>query len=93
MNKDQDITRVIFKKDRCEYHGGGWEIFACLLDIPANPGYVVTYTHVGQHSDGDISYCANCKRATVDEYMPLFEELESLGYNLKVVHKFQHGGK
>jgi hypothetical protein len=87
MEKDKEITRVIFKKEYNQYIKE-WEVFACLLDLPANPGRVVVYAHVGQHSEGDISYCANCKRATIDEYMPLFKELESIGYNLKVVRKF-----
>ena len=87
MDKDQYITRVIFKKD---YNKGikQWEVFACLVDCDANYGNVVTSQHVGQHSEGSISYCANCKRATMDEFMPLFQELESIGYNLKVIRKF-----
>jgi hypothetical protein len=94
MDKDQDITRVIFKKEYNHYTESSynkWEVFACLLDQPANPGNVVVYQHIGQHSESDISYCAGCRRATIDEYMPLFEELESIGYNLKVVRKFQYG--
>lgn len=87
MDKDQDVTRVIFKKDYNKYDND-WAVFACLLDCPANSGRVMVYQHVGQHSEGDISYCAGCKRATIDEYMPLFNELESIGYNLKVVRKF-----
>jgi hypothetical protein len=87
MDKDQEITRVIFKRDKIYLDEPG-EIFACLLDAPANPSRVVVYAHIGQHSEGDIDYCANCKRATIDEYMPLFKELESIGYNLKVVRKF-----
>lgn len=87
MDKDQYITRVIFKKDYNKWIKQ-WEVFACFPDQPANYGRVVYYAHIGQHGEGDISYCANCKRATMDEFMPLFQELESLGYNLKVIRKF-----
>jgi hypothetical protein len=90
MEKDQDITRVIFKKEYNKWIKE-YEVFACLLDCPANHERVVVYQHVGQHSEGNVSYCANCKRATIDEYMPLFQELESIGYNLKVVRKFTRG--
>ena len=90
MDKDQEITRVIFKKDYNNWIKE-WEVFACLLDYPVNPGKVIIYQHVGQHSEASINYCANCKRATIDEYMPLFQELESIGYNLKVVRKFTRG--
>jgi hypothetical protein len=89
MEKDKDITRVIFKKDYNKWIKE-WEVFACLLDCEVNPGKVVIYQHVGQHSEGDILYCANCKWATIDEYYSLMQELESIGYNLKVVRKFNY---
>ena len=87
MDKDQEITRVIFKKDYNKWIKQ-WDVFACFPDMPANYGRTVIYQHVGQHGEGDVLYCANCKRATMDEYYPLMQELESLGYNLKIVRKF-----
>jgi hypothetical protein len=87
MNKNSDTTRVIFKKEYNKWIKE-YEVFACLLDCEANLGTVVTYCHIGQHGEGTISYCVNCKRATKNEYLPLFQELESIGYNLKVSRKF-----
>ncbi len=83
-------TRVIFKKSYNPYIKE-WEVFACLLDVEANKGRVMTYQHVGQHSEGDILYCAGCKPATPKEYEGLKIELESIGYNLIIRRKFTRG--
>ncbi len=44
-----------------------------------------SYSHVGQHSacSGDYIKCL-CRPANESEYLPLKQELESIGYTLKV---------
>lgn len=79
-------TRVIFKK----YHGIE-DVVACLLDVEANKYNVVTYEHVGQHGEGEISAMRNFSPATPEEYSDLKEELESLGYILTVRKRFPSG--
>lgn len=84
MEKDSEITKVIFRfwnesKDVIaifpEYHDGVYGI-AC-------------YEHVGQHSYCDyFGVRDNSRLATEDEYKDLYEELESIGYNLKVMKRF-----
>lgn len=46
----------------------------------------VCYAHIGQHSACHLDYANQCKEATEEEYKDLKTELESLGYNLKIVN-------
>jgi hypothetical protein len=80
---EKEFTRVVFKmtpKDRF----AGKECIAFLLDMDANPGRIMSYMHVGQHSEADIGFCVACHLATPEEYADLKEELESMDYELKV---------
>lgn len=48
----------------------------------------VCYAHIGQHSACHIDYANECKEATKKQYLPLLNELQSIGYNdLKVLNK------
>lgn len=42
------------------------------------------YSHIGQHSACAKEYEQECRPATPEEYKELKEELESIGYVLKV---------
>ena len=82
MNKDEDITRVVFRKWK---NGDIIALFPDICnDVNNNPDICLSYEHIGQHGSADYGIVAITKLATKDEYMPLFVELESLGYNLKV---------
>lgn len=48
--------------------------------------FVTCYQHIGQHSDGVPEYFEGLEQATPEEYTPLKEELESLGYNLTILN-------
>lgn len=45
------------------------------------------YAHVGQHSSCHIDYASECIEATKEQYLPLLNELESIGYKLEVLNK------
>lgn len=46
---------------------------------------VMSYAHVGQHSAAGLEWANKMTEpATEDEYLPLKQELESIGYNLKI---------
>lgn len=48
----------------------------------------VSYAHVGQHSACSVDYAKACKDATRDQYLPLLNELKSIGYkDLKVINR------
>jgi len=45
------------------------------------------YAHIGQHSGCHIDYAEESREATKEEYTPLQEELESIGYKLQILNK------
>ena len=83
MEKDTFITEVQFRI----FKG---EILAVFPYEIAGKNAVTCYVHIGQHSDcmWDIVYYS--KPAKPEQYKELFTELESLGYNLKVIQKRNH---
>lgn len=44
----------------------------------------VCYSHIGQHSVCGIEYVNECRKATEVEYKDLKNELEQIGYVLKI---------
>jgi uncharacterized protein YneR len=44
------------------------------------------YARIGQHSACHPSYASESRQATPEEYLPLKEELESIGYKLKILN-------
>lgn len=72
-------TRVIFRNWGDANAG---DIVAILLDVPANPGHVVCFEHVGQHAEGRYSaVMGNTHSAAPEEYAALKRELEAPPYN------------
>ena len=79
QTQTEPITDVIFRIDKGEV----------IAIFPADPGtnqYDVTiYVHNGQHGSGDPWVLNTYRLATEDEYSDLKQELERIGYNLRVV--------
>ena len=87
MEKDKYKTDVIFRVDtKLEPKG---TIFALMPhQCCDHEGHIDTYQHVGQHSTANYRYCVSISRlATPEEYKDLKEEMESLGYDLRVIKK------
>jgi hypothetical protein len=78
-----EIIPVIFRKD---YEGGQWHITAVFPTEPGLPesGSMTCYAHVGQHSSCSYGWYVGTKAANPEEYSDLREELESIGYKLRV---------
>lgn len=73
---------VVFRKD----NSGVFALFP--HDVCDNQGHVTTYQTIGQHSAANYQHCiAKSKPATEQEYTDLKKELETIGYNLKVVKR------
>ena len=87
MKKDTYTTEVIFRVDKTKNFNG--TIFALMpYDIQNRNGLISSYQHVGQHSSADYNHCIkSSKPATEIEYTQLKNEMESLGYNIKVITK------
>lgn len=71
-------TKVNFRKIK-------GKIIACFFELEANPGFMQTYMHVGQHGEASVDFVRKCKVAKPSEYMELEIELEcAVGYDLEV---------
>jgi hypothetical protein len=94
MEQDTEETIVIFRKykKRHTVYKSTPEILALFPEIIGDPNKLtcMCYQHVGQHGDADYGYCINelTVPAKPEEYSDLKEELESLGYKLKVMRKW-----
>ena len=85
MTKDTNITEVLFRVDTTKDFKG--TIFALLpYEISDYKGSVTSYQHIGQHNSADYNHCLkHSKSATNKEASELKIEMESIGYNLRVV--------
>ena len=77
------MNRVIFRrwKPKNCVPGG---VIALLPDVPANPGYVMSYEHVGQHGEASRGIVADTLRADPTkehDTAALFSELRLRGYD------------
>lgn len=66
--------KVVFRK----WQDGGVIAVFCHSKQYCNPGNVMTYERVGQHSEAVRSIGQNLKLATPDEYEPLLKELQGI---------------
>ena len=79
-------TLVIFRVDRRPPH----DVYALLPEIPASPGCVTSYQHIGQHGAADYGHCiATSRPATPEEYADLAAELRQIGYSLDIRQRWQ----
>ena len=74
--------RVIFKMTPTDRNYLTSECIAFLLDVDANPGYIMSYMHFGQHGEASIDFFRECKPATIEQYGDLMWELDSIGYDV-----------
>ena len=82
-NKDNYKTDVIFRNNQT---GDIFALFPYLINT--NEGSVMSYEHIGQHSGADYDFCVKeTIPAKENEYKDLFEGLESIGYNLRVIKR------
>lgn len=78
MKKDTERTTVIFRKFR------QGDIIALFPEIQADQsrGNCQSYQHTGQHSAASYRLVDDTKLAIPEEFMPLADELYSIGYKL-----------
>lgn len=77
---DKEKTKVIFRK----FKDG--DIIALFPEIQADQNYnnCQSYQHIGQHGAASYSLIDTTKPANEMEYQDLYNELTSIGYNLKI---------
>ena len=76
---DRNTTPVIFRILK-------GEVIAFFPTID-NGKYVMSYMHVGQHSDADPTLIDELKPATKKQYKELYDELVGIGYTDMVIYK------
>lgn len=82
---DTEVTQVVFRKWR---DGGILALFPEHIWIIGTE-MCASYEHVGQHGGADYRLCiSRTTPALPEEYSALKKELESLGYNLKVIKRW-----
>lgn len=87
MIQDTHITKVIFRKFKKD--GTIIAIFPEEIGT-SSPRTCLSYMFIGQHSSCnpyEMTAYGTTTLANPTEYIDLFNELTSLGYNLKVIHK------
>ena len=67
---------ILFRKDRKTN-----EVVAFIPESTVNYGHILSYMHIGQHSEASLQYYWGTVKATEEEYKLLLEELESIVYN------------
>jgi hypothetical protein len=81
--KNQDITHVVFRQFQDE--------IVALFPYEAwdyDENYCAAYSHIGQHSAADYGHIiSKSKPLQPEQYAELKSELESIGYNLKVLKR------
>lgn len=65
--------QVIFRKDKATK-----QIVAFLPECPVNYGNIMSYMHIGQHSEASIEYYHSTERPTKEEFLPLLNELQEI---------------
>ena len=79
--KDTYKTTVIFRRFR-------GEIIALFPYEKEKDRLCLSYMHIGQHGSANYPYIiSDSKPVKETEYKPLFDELQSIGYNLTVKQK------
>ena len=67
-------VKVIFRKDK------EGNIIAFIPEARVNHGNIMSYMHIGQHSEASYQFYAETKKASETEYNSLLEELKRI-YN------------
>lgn len=70
-------VKVIFRKAKNPYTKE-YEVVAFFPEIEANHGRILSYMHIGQHSEADLGFYQETKKVAEAEYKPLLEELKTI---------------
>ena len=67
-----DKVKVIFRKDK------EGNLIAFLHELRVNHGNIMSYMHIGQHSEASYQFYTETKKANESEYNSLLDELKSI---------------
>lgn len=83
---NMEKVKVIFRKVKNPYTGE-YEAVAFFPETEANHGNIMSYMHIGQHSEASLEFYWTTKKATEAEYKPLLEELRAIYDDCELVVK------
>lgn len=63
------------------------DLFAFFVHSDEGGGHKLCYSHVGQHCGCCMEYVNESRLATLEEYEPLLQELDSIGYDVLIPQK------
>jgi len=65
------------------------KIIAFFPEVKVNPGMILSYAHIGQHSEASLSFYRETKPVKIwqENVLDLVNELKSLGYKPKIMKK------
>jgi len=77
------MTPVIFKYEK----GSRTQVFAVFPTLAGDddPETMACYAHIGQHGTAHMAYVRECRPAPTSAYIPLLQELQSIGYDDLVI--------
>ena len=61
------------------------EVTAVFIDNK-NTSFPDCYAHIGQHNMCSSEWVKEQKKATEKQYLPLLQELKSIGYNVNILN-------
>ena len=70
---DGNRMDILFRKDRKTN-----EVVAFIPESTVNYGHILSYMHIGQHSEASLQYYWETVKATEEKYKPLLKELKSI---------------
>lgn len=79
-------VKVIFRKVKNPYTNE-YEVVAFFPEVEANYGNILSYMHIGQHSEASVDFYREASMITQEEYKPLLEELTALYDDCELVVK------
>ena len=81
-------VKVIFRKAKNPYTHE-YEVIAFFPEASANYGNILSYMHIGQHSEASLEFYRITKKAAKEEYKPLLEELKAIYNDCELAVRYQ----
>lgn len=71
----KEVVKVLFRKFGCKKDE---RIIAFFPEATVNFGKIISYEHIGQHSEAAYEFYLETKKAKPEEYAELLEELRKI---------------
>ena len=76
--------KVIFRKVKNPYTGE-FEVVAFFPEVNANYGKILSYMHIGQHSEASVEFYQQTSKVSDAEFKPLLDELRTIYDDVELI--------